>query len=185
MLLLFLCFGFLATRRVGSWFPDQECNLHPSIGRGSLSHWTTREVLPDVFYVYLVRYDLIPSWPYRDTLPFPTLALPGRLWSLLCAARLPAPQLCLPASRWLPRKVSGDLEFPLMSSFICQDPESVCAWAHCPFHSGLQSLVLLWSGCFGGPYSTFTTSLWIRSFLCSFLFFWSFLMSCFFFSCQK
>lgn len=72
-----------------------------------------------------------------------------------------------------------------MSSFICQDPESVCAWAHCPFHSGLQSLVLLWSGCFGGPYSTFTTSLWIRSFLCSFLFFWSFLMSCFFFFLSK
>ena len=24
-----LCLGFLATRHVGSWLPDQESNLHP------------------------------------------------------------------------------------------------------------------------------------------------------------
>ena len=43
-----LCFGFLATRHVGSYLPDQGLNLYPlpSIGRWSLNHWTTTEGPP-------------------------------------------------------------------------------------------------------------------------------------------
>ena len=42
------CFGFLATRHVGSYLPDQGLNLYPlpSIGRWSLNHWTTTEGPP-------------------------------------------------------------------------------------------------------------------------------------------
>ena len=36
VLLLFLCFGFLATRHVGSWLLDQELNLHPLHWKGKL-----------------------------------------------------------------------------------------------------------------------------------------------------
>ena len=39
-----LCFGFLATRHVGSQLPDQGWNCHPLHLKESLKHWTTKEV---------------------------------------------------------------------------------------------------------------------------------------------
>ena len=38
------CVGLVASQHTGSYFPDQELNLHPRIGRRILSHRTTREV---------------------------------------------------------------------------------------------------------------------------------------------
>ena len=172
-------FWFFGHKTCGILAPWPGIEPAPPALEGETNHWTTREVLPDVFYVYLVKHDLWLNWtelnwqhsgalyllphhhfekvtcgyrwytrgPTDGTLPFPTLALPGQLWSHMLAALLRTPQLSLPASRWLPRKVSGDPKFPLTSSFICQDPEGGCAWAHCPFHSGLGSLVLLHFHC--------------------------------------
>ena len=54
-----VCFGFLALRHMGSYFPNQGSNLNPCIGRWSLNHRTTREVpllhfLKDTFARYSI-----------------------------------------------------------------------------------------------------------------------------------
>ena len=54
-----VCFGFLALRHVGSYFPNQGSHLHPCIGRWSLNHRTTRKVpllhfLKDTFARYSI-----------------------------------------------------------------------------------------------------------------------------------
>ena len=35
--------GFMATRHVESWLPNQGLNPHLCIGRQSLNHWVVRE----------------------------------------------------------------------------------------------------------------------------------------------
>ena len=49
-----LCSVFLARRQVGPWLPSQGSNLHPCLGRGSLSHCTSRKVPVFTFYVTLI-----------------------------------------------------------------------------------------------------------------------------------
>ena len=44
ILLLFLCFGFLSGRHVGSQLPRQGSNPHPLHWKVKPNHWTTREV---------------------------------------------------------------------------------------------------------------------------------------------
>lgn len=160
--------------------PDQECNLHASIGREALATeppGSARCFLRVSCQIWLDTIVTLPwylssaHWPYRAALSL--------LWLLPGSPRLN----CVPASRWLQESLRGPRISPHVQLHL-SGPECMCLGPLPLPLPGLQSLVLLWSGCFGGPYSTFTTSLWIKSF-CVVFCFWSFLMSCFFFSCQK
>ena len=51
---------FLALRYAGSYFPDQELNLHLCIGRQSLNHWTTSEA-PWILLLLTTHSSRLPS----------------------------------------------------------------------------------------------------------------------------
>ena len=56
----------------GIWFPDQGWKPGPELGVQSLSHWTTREVLPVPFYSFLSYLSImVLSFPYQVLLPPP------------------------------------------------------------------------------------------------------------------
>ena len=60
----FLCFGFFWPS--GMWdlrLPNQGLNLHILHGRGSLTHWTAREVC--MFYFWFTFYEVCVTGPWR------------------------------------------------------------------------------------------------------------------------
>ena len=93
ILLLFLCFGFLTARHVGSQFPDQGLNPHPLFGRPSLNHWTTREV-PVCLFLILLSY--LSSCPFSPSVKAPSLWKFSRSFPSTVCHLLPQP---LPASQ--------------------------------------------------------------------------------------
>ena len=93
ILLLFLCFGFLITRRVGSQVPDQGLNPHPLFGSRSLNHWTTREV-PVCLFLTLLSF--LSFCPFSPSVKAPSLWKFSRSFLSRVFCLLPQP---LPASQ--------------------------------------------------------------------------------------